>query len=205
MSKKHDEFIAAFKRIEQNIKRLPNVASDANFKWLEDQMNDQALITKMRMCRLLRNYIQHEPDYESFITINDGMIEFLHVLNKSLCKSLDGLRPMMIPISEADFLSSDALVCDALARLTNGASSIVYYSTSTNQFGIFNQSCINEAILQGMCATTPLARMESLMKFGNEYVQVAYIDDAKDCYVNAISRGIRLIVKNATGDIIGLI
>ena len=102
MSKKHDEFIAAFKRIEQNIKKLPNVTPDANFKWLEDQMNDQTLITKMRMCRLLRNYIQHEPDYESFITINDGMFfsaisifsDFTRLRKRSI-----NLKTVLTPIS----------------------------------------------------------------------------------------------------------
>ena len=82
--REHDEFIKRFKKIEQRIRE--RYGDGKNFKWLEDQISDEDVKGKMRLCRTLRNFIQHEADYENFVSISNGMMTFLDDLYRSVAQ-----------------------------------------------------------------------------------------------------------------------
>lgn len=111
MSLQHDNFISAFKRVEQLIRNYPGAPDGANFKWLEDRITEPKTQSKMRMCRMIRNYVQHEEDYSEFIGIADGMISFLNSLYAQLSKTTGVYGAVMsnpISVNEQDTLASAA-------------------------------------------------------------------------------------------------
>ena len=72
-------FLEKFKECEQLIRQT--YGDDKNFKWFEDKMKDDGedqMSQKMYVCRVLRNYMSHNPDGGSFIDISDAMADFLH-------------------------------------------------------------------------------------------------------------------------------
>lgn len=73
----YQEFLDAYREMENALKEIPHVETDINVKWWEDLQTDGNTQTKLRLCRLIRNYCIHETDYEEFITISKGMIDFL--------------------------------------------------------------------------------------------------------------------------------
>lgn len=81
MAKKTDNnaaFLEKFKECEQLIRQT--YGDDKNFKWFEDKMKDNGedqMSQKMYVCRVLRNYMSHNPDGGFFIDISDAMADFL--------------------------------------------------------------------------------------------------------------------------------
>ena len=59
-------------------------ADDINIFWLENNTNDINIQNKLRLCRMLRNYAQHNDDYKSFIAVTSDMILFINKLLKDL-------------------------------------------------------------------------------------------------------------------------
>lgn len=114
----HEEFIAAFKRVEQQIRNSKDAPPEANFKWLEDRVTDQSLQTKMRMCRNIRNYIQHEPDYGSFIQISPAMIKLLDSIYKKLLSASDKVYGQVNCTESRDLLQSKHSLQAAARDLT---------------------------------------------------------------------------------------
>lgn len=202
---KYELFISNFKRVEQNIKKMPGAPAEANFKWLEDNVSSQQIQTKMRMCRLIRNYVQHEPDYQAFIEISDGMLEFLRELNNSVCIHIDGLRSVMTPIGQADYLTSAYTVMYALKKFASGAKSIVYYSASFEEFGVLFREGLDQAILSGVLMSDSMHELEKYVRFGPSVVKSAYHNDAKDIYADDIATGVRIVVKNEEEQVIGIV
>lgn len=74
---KYDLFIQKFKTIELLLPKIEDYPNDANFKWYEDLQTDTLKKNKMYYCRITRNYIQHNPDFASFLLISDGLLNFL--------------------------------------------------------------------------------------------------------------------------------
>ena len=141
MSLQHDNFIAAFKRVEQLVRNYPGAPEGANFKWLEDKMTDQKIQSKMRMCRMIRNYVQHEEDYGEFIGIADGMISFLNSLYAQLSKTTGVYSLIMsnvVSINEQDTLVSAAKL------LKQGNDNVMVVSND----GIFRGWITSEFFLQ---------------------------------------------------------
>lgn len=99
---KYDIFISKFKEIENLIPKLPNATSDSNFKWYEDNIIDIEKKNKLYLCRIIRNYIQHNKDYEKFIKISDDMIKFMENIFQEINNQLSNAETIMIKLNKID-------------------------------------------------------------------------------------------------------
>ena len=99
---KYDIFISKFKEIENLIPKLPNATSDSNFKWYEDNIIDMEKKNKLYLCRIIRNYIQHNKDYEKFIAISDDMLKFMENIFQEINSQLSNAETIMIKLSKID-------------------------------------------------------------------------------------------------------
>lgn len=93
-----NDFLDVYKKLEtaisnidtkslEKIKWLNMIAinaDDINIFWLENNTNDINIQNKLRLCRMLRNYAQHNDDYKSFIAVTSDMILFINKLLKDL-------------------------------------------------------------------------------------------------------------------------
>ena len=163
MSKKHDEFIAAFKRVEQGVKLMPGVPAEANFKWLEDRMNDQAIQTRMRMCRMIRNYIQHESDYEAFIEVSPGMIQFLDCLYASITKHLQMFIELS-PNSANDVVHlSDTISKAADMCASSGRNKILCVRADGTVVGVITSELFTTVCQRGISFTSTLSSVLNIL------------------------------------------
>lgn len=102
--KTHDTFIAVYKELE-NVLTVP-------VRDYENLLADDTA-QKLRLCRMIRNYIQHTGDYEKFIAIAPGMIQFLEETVNSI-KLKDGIvKDAMITVAKYGMLSETDIVADA--------------------------------------------------------------------------------------------
>ena len=80
--KVHDNFIETYKELESLVREKYD-----SVRTYEETLQDEDS-KKLQLCRIIRNYIQHNSDYESFISISPGMQSFLDDLVYSLhCKN----------------------------------------------------------------------------------------------------------------------
>ena len=88
-----EQFLNTYKELEQTIAAAEDLskvewcvfqgalpAGEAPVFFLENHMADSARQAKLRMCRLIRNYIQHNPDAEGFVIVSKPMVLFLNDL-----------------------------------------------------------------------------------------------------------------------------
>ena len=69
--KMHDKFIETYKELESAVRN-----EFENVRAYEESLPDEDA-KKLQICRIIRNYIQHNADYEKFISISPDMQSFL--------------------------------------------------------------------------------------------------------------------------------
>lgn len=76
-----DQFLQEYAKTEELLKRidsLPNTVIDFEPK-LDSDTGD-----KLRLCRQIRNYCRHHSDYQRFISVGEGMLQFIQEMNLEL-------------------------------------------------------------------------------------------------------------------------
>jgi hypothetical protein len=88
-------FLETFKEIEKLINNIYGV--DCNYKWYEDKIAEEKpeISKKMYVCRVLRNYIVHNPDHETFIKVSKETVDFLISLRDSIDKELKSCKEIL--------------------------------------------------------------------------------------------------------------
>ena len=97
---KYDIFINEYNKLENILSQLSGAPNDANMKWLEDTLDDIKMRNKLYLCRIMRNYIQHNTDYRKFINITDEMIDFIRYMYKLVYSKLVTVDEYMIPLKK---------------------------------------------------------------------------------------------------------
>lgn len=111
----YELFLNKFKALEVLIPKLPEAPSDANMKWLEDNLiEDLNLKNKLYLCRVTRNYIQHNTSYKDFVSINKGMIEFLDEMILFINSKLVNTKEVMIPLKRMPKALEEDKICSVL-------------------------------------------------------------------------------------------
>ena len=71
------DILNLYKKIETAIPKMKDAPIDANVRWFEESIVDMEKRNKLYLCRIIRNYIQHNADFKTFIHITSEMIDFL--------------------------------------------------------------------------------------------------------------------------------
>ena len=85
-----NDFLTVYKKLEnalfdidvQNLKKVSWLDADnsddedINVFWLENHAKDGSIQNKLRLCRMIRNYAQHNEDYKSFLAMQSDMIVY---------------------------------------------------------------------------------------------------------------------------------
>lgn len=137
-------FLEKFKLCENAIRKT--YGENYNFKWYEEKMTQESnsISQKMYVCRVLRNYISHNPNAEDFIDISSNTIHFLEELEISIlshqqtCKEkMKRIKPLLNPKSK---------ILDAVSLLQK-----IPYVPILNEnniiMGLFTDDVLKKAIL----------------------------------------------------------
>ena len=122
---------------------------------LEQTLSDRETQEKLKLCRIIRNYISHHADGEIFAAVSDEMITFIRTLSTSLIadKLKAGDRATgLTPVKMDDTLSAATkkLLKSNMGWIPVVAPQMVYV-------GVMNTRMIMECIKQGISVNTPLS------------------------------------------------
>lgn len=118
MMNKYDIFIEKFKEVESLILKLDDAPSISQVKWYEDNLEDSIEKNKLYYCRIVRNQIQHNSNYEKFISINDGMLEFLDELILEIKLKLTLTKDIMDSYRKMFKIQKEDKVLDVIKTMT---------------------------------------------------------------------------------------
>lgn len=105
-----ENYIEAYKELEKTVKPKYGSVLDYEKTLSQDEMS------KMQICRILRNHIQHSND-TSFVAITPAMQAFIEKKTYDV-QSQDGvLKDFMVSSAKYGFITGDMTVVDAAALL----------------------------------------------------------------------------------------
>lgn len=200
--KAHDKFIETYKELESVVRdEYETVRS------YEEQLPD-AESKKLQICRILRNYIQHNADYEKFIQISPNMQSFLEeqVHNVRCLKGV--LKDAMISVAKYGCLFSETdSVVDAAATLTKKKRDKGLVLSKTGEVvGLLSKNVISDLV--GEKAITASTKISKIVgKLDTDY-RLKFLSSSTpmDIVKNDLEKDSELIIviTNKTGNIVGL-
>lgn len=144
----YEEFLYLYKNIEQNIPKMKNATIDSNVKWLEDKIIEPEKRNKLYICRIIRNYIQHNSDYKEFLTINDGMITFLkEIYIQVLSNQIQNKDIMLIGKQFIVCKVSDNII-DTLKKMDNKKQEYIPIFKDEKLIGIFSNKVVRQMLIK---------------------------------------------------------
>ena len=184
-----NDFLTVYKKLEnalfdidvQNLKKVSWLDADnyddedINVFWLENHAKDGSIQNKLRLCRMIRNYAQHNEDYKSFLAMQSDMILFINKVLKDLgCidKTAGQLCKKVQALSEKSILSD---CCTALINKKTDWLPVVD-SKSNKCLGIVTNNHILSWISDGATLKT---KIRSLLSVKNEKAMTLVQDDVK--------------------------
>ena len=143
----------AFERVVCNASHLSNLSwvleidfTDSVFS-LEKYIISEDVKDKIKVCRMLRNYIQHHPDAASFLSVTAEETAFLKEKTEEIL-SLDGMaKDVMVRCSVA--LTDKNTLFDFAAAMSAKNLSVYPYLDKKGDFSVLTQNDLVRALGNG--------------------------------------------------------
>lgn len=148
-------FLEKFKECEQLIRQT--YGDDKNFKWFEDKMKDNGedqMSQKMYVCRVLRNYMSHNPDGGFFIDISDAMADFLDDVKTKISGDIKICKDEMSVVRKFYTLHSTV---SAIAVVLNKIPAVPIVDEDKNIIAFCTDETIRYAVSNGAKAADEIA------------------------------------------------
>lgn len=198
--KQHDDFIATYKELEEAIvKKHPKVGESRDvspIRWAEDNYPDK--ISKLRYCRNTRNYVQHEGDYEKFISISPEMIVFMQEFIGELVGTA---KSMSKGLKTCSVLPTDT-VFNAAKKMKKESSILV--ADQDQIYGILYEGDIKVSFANELLTKkTKVSAVINEKTSGN--VSEIKDSDSGEAVLKKLSKYDYLVVRNKQNKIVGVI
>lgn len=154
-----DDFIRAYKMLEKAAGNISELTEPTVF------MYESTLCRypdKLKLCRMVRNYIQHNEDYADFVAVTPAMITFLAHETARALEYTQKASDVMVrtkPLKETDIIS------ESLSRLKN-ADFIPVVRDDRTVMGVFSARSLADMILAGLTKTSSFADMQNQLLKG---------------------------------------
>lgn len=112
---KNDEFLKCYKELE-GVLSTHFGGFDSPVLQLENKLNDNDKINKLKLCRNIRNFLQHNNN-NNFVCVSDTMINFLEALADEYSNGEDFVKDNMIKIQKGKTIFD---IKDKLSDMLNG-------------------------------------------------------------------------------------
>lgn len=187
--KQHDVFIEKYKELE---KLLPITVRE-----YEDSLSEEES-QKMRLCRLMRNYIQHNADYEKMILIAPGMQSYIESVVDSLHRQNGILKEHMTSAARYGFMSESDTIADcAMMMSKKKRRDNIVLDKNGEYLGVITKDIISDCFGNiGVTKTTKISKISDLLIIApickiNQTTPMDVVNSKKD------SKEIILAVNNA--------
>lgn len=145
MSAKSDRFISAYKELEDVV---GTAGMDGIYSF--EQSLDQTLQKKMQLCRLTRNFLQHEND--AFIEPSAEMTEFVKKMTKEALARTQKAKDAMKRVTP---LNCSIKVKEAAGKTVKSPSGVPVVDDEGTLLGIFDSFSVCRAVESGISAIKP--------------------------------------------------
>lgn len=153
--KQHDAFIDKYKEME---KLLPITVRE-----YEDSLPEEEA-QKMRLCRLMRNYIQHNADYEKMILIAPGMQAYIDSVVDGLHRQNGILKEHMTSAAKYGFMSeSDTIVDCAVMMSKKKRRNNIVLDKNGEYLGVITKDIISDCF--GNMGITKITKISKISDF----------------------------------------
>ena len=160
----HDQFLELYKKVEAAIPKMKNAPLDANIRWLEDQIIDQEKRNKLYVCRITRNYIQHNTDFQSFINISSGMLSFLKDIYLEVIANQVKNEDIMITGKQFIIANIHDNIIDTIKKMESKRQDYVPILKDDKVIGIFSDKIVRQMMIKnGNCEKT-FDKIQKLLK-----------------------------------------
>lgn len=96
MKKQNDIFLATYKALEKELTGMGLSIKDYEDRLVNDGNTDAA--DKLRLCRMIRNYLSHHADGDELVTVNNNLSAFIKgliiMINNTKLKAKDSYVPV---------------------------------------------------------------------------------------------------------------
>lgn len=204
----YEEFLDIFKQIESNLKEVPNLPSDEQrggkslFQFYEesDYVDDKEKI-KLRMCRIIRNYCVHEQDYENFISISNGMIDFMKHEALKIQSLYLKVSDVMVPFNKMAYVTTDNTLFQAVEIMNKKKTDELPVLDKNNILvGFFTKDNLYSVISSEIKLTLKFSKYTNLKKWKS------FIKPTSD-YHDVLGKGTTIVTENgkSTGAVLGIV
>ena len=140
-----EEFLNEYKILEHNVKDLSgqNIFEYENTLSTDDR-------EKLKVCRILRNYLQHHNDSDDFISINKGMVDYIRSLNIEFDKQYQHVSDKLKKLKA---IALDTLLQDSAQQLIK-YDYIPVLNNDKNVIAVFDKNMLNQVVALGAKPTT---------------------------------------------------
>lgn len=204
----YDEFLTLYKNIESLIPKMKNAPINANVKWLEETILDQEKRNKLYLCRITRNYIQHNSDFQDFIQISSGMILFLKEIYIEVLSSQMKNRDIMLKGKQLFLKNVNDEILNTIKKMDSKKLKYVPILKDNKLIGIFSDKNIRQMLIKNNKCEKTFNEIENLLKIPTN-VKFVKTEDMIDKTLDLIKNGYIFIVctdnGKSTGNIEGII
>lgn len=96
MKKQNDTFLTTYKALEKELTDMGLSIKDYEDRLVNDGNTDAA--DKLRLCRMIRNYLSHHADGDELVTVNNSLSAFIKgliiMINNTKLKAKDSYVPV---------------------------------------------------------------------------------------------------------------
>ncbi len=209
----HSIYIEKYNKIESLIKKIKDAPSDANMKYLEDMVEDSSIKNKLYLCRITRNYIQHNTDYKEFINISDAQLKFLDEIEDLVLGKIEKVEDIAIPVKKYKIKYIDEKTIDSFTEFVKTKNN---YFTILNKddtlLGVLSIANIATLLIQQIKKTDKLESIDKKIYNSNKNVykfvkKGSLYEEAINLFKEDTNTKIVFVTENgkSTGKIIGII
>lgn len=209
--KTHDRFIETYKTIESTIREVYDNIPEASFKWYEDQQTDVEYANKLRLCRNIRNFIQHNKGYETFIEIAPEMQFFLEKvlldlkLKKGIAWEITTTAGRCFLPKETDYIYN---VAEGMAK--RGLETSLVLTEEETYAGLLTGKSLSLAVISGkQLKKTRIKALDGLIFKPKNRVAFIKKDTEKERAAQYFKNGCEFVVVTdngtQTGKVLGLV
>lgn len=160
----YEDFLHLYKNIELNIPKMKNATMDSNVKWLEDQIMEPEKRNKLYICRIIRNYIQHNSDYKEFITITEGMITFLKEIYVQVLSNQIKNKDIMLSGKQFVVCKISDNIIDTLKKMDSKKQEYIPIFKDEKLIGFFSNKVIRQMLIKYKNCEKTFENIQDILK-----------------------------------------
>lgn len=207
MKQNDQEFLDLYKQIENAIPKMKDAPTDANMKWYEDTISDPSLRAKLYICRILRNYIQHNSDYQDFISIHSGMISFLQEIYLIISSNFVKNQDIMVSGKQMIVRNTEDNIIETIKKMDAKKQEYVPILKDGKMVGIFSDKTIRTLCMNGNQEKT-FDKILNLLKIPYD-VKFVKPEETLEKTLDFLHHGCKMVLctnnGKSTGKILGMI